>query len=128
MNTARQPMIDLIKEVIAGTPPIVIDASEHPHRARIACQLLESGYLNGPPPARTSGAQLNKVVIYDVTVEGRRLCDALEKELDSGRFIVKAGSTLKRGSIIAMSGAWGIIGGVLGAALTEVVLRRFHLK
>ena len=128
MQSARQEIVDLILHMLHSEPPVVINALQEPARARLAAQLLVDGYLHGPEPARGGGGTLLNVVILDVTIEGRRLCDTLEGEIRNSQFSVRAGQTLKKGTIIMLSGAWGVFGGVVGALIIELVFRKFHLK
>ena len=56
------------------------------------------------------------------------MCDQLEAEIRDARPLVKAGKVLGKGTILLMSGVAGVVGGVIGSVLTEMVLRRLNLR
>lgn len=127
MQTARQPIVDLIYEVIAATPPIQLDGSHDMQKARLANQLLNEGYLDGEPSVDIEGRP-GLITILDVTIKGRQLCDQLEQDIRNDRPLVKAGQALKKGTVLLLGGMAGIIGGVIGAVITEFVLRSLKWK
>ena len=127
MKSARQPIIDLFLEVIDATPPIHLLGSENLNKARLANQLLNEGYLDGESSVDIHGKP-GLVIILDITISGRRLCEELEEEVRSSHFSVKAGRTLKKGTVLLLSGITGLLGGVAGAVLIEIVLRWLNLK
>ena len=127
MESVKQPIVDIILEVLAATPPVFVDGKTDFPKARLAAQLIDGGHLKGSVARGSQGIPV-QVAILDVTIEGRRLCQQLEDEIRDARFSVRAGKTLKKGTILLLSGACGVIGGVVGAVVTEIVLRKTGLK
>ena len=123
MESARQTIIDLIHEVLRGTPPIFIRAEDNQTKARIANQLVQSGHLDGTPLIGNMG-QVIEVAILDVTIEGRKYCDELEKEIRDSKLSVKTGKTLKKVLLILL----GAIGGVIATVATQWLLAQMNLK
>ena len=123
MESVRQPILDLIYEVLNGTPPIFIDGNADQTKARLANQLIKGGYLSGSPAIGNKGIVL-QVAILDVTIEGRRLCDQLELEIKNARLGVKTGKTVKKGLLLL----FGAIGGVIIAIATAWILKQMNLK
>ena len=123
MEPARQMIIDLINEVLQGTPPIFIRAKDNQAKARLANQLVLSNYLDGRPLIGNMG-QVIEVAILDVTIEGRKYCEELEKEIRESRLSVKTGKTLKKGLLVLL----GAIGGVIATVATQWLLAQMNLK
>jgi hypothetical protein len=123
MESVRQPIVDLIYEVLNGTPPIFINGIEDQKKARLANQLIKSGYLDGSPAIGGQG-QIIKVAIVDVTIEGRKFCENLEEEIRNSTVGVKTGKTLKKVLLILL----GAIGGIVITVVTQWVLARMNLK
>jgi hypothetical protein len=127
MKSVRQPIVDLINEVIDATPPIFIDGDENLDRARLANQLISGGYLSGSPALNGEGIPV-QVCILDVTIEGRRLCEEMEEEIRNAQFAVKAGKTLKKGTLLLFGGLCSLGGGVVAAVVTSIILKKFGLQ
>lgn len=127
MESVKQPIVNIILEVLSATPPVFVDGKTDFPKARLAAQLIDSGHLKGVVGRSSQGIPF-QVTIIDVTTDGRRLCQQLEDEIRDARFSVRAGKTIKKGTILLLSGACGVIGGVIGAVVTEIVLRKTGLK
>jgi|GEM_PF-1962691 len=127
MQSARQPIFDLIHEVINSTPPVFIKAEDDLERTRIANQLVKGGYLDGSPALGNRGVPI-EVAILDVTIEGRQLYERLQEEIRNSRLAVKAGQTIKKSVLLLFGGVCGMVGGVIGAVVTAVILKKWGLQ
>ena len=123
MDSVKQPIIDLIHEVLSGAPPIFVDGGKSQDKARLANQLIEGGYLAGDAATGNVG-QVLQVAILDVTIKGREYCDELEKEIRDSRLSVKTGKTIKKGLLLLL----GAIGGTILTVATQWLLTRLNLK
>lgn len=127
MQSVREPIVQIIYEVIGGAPPLSVSAEKDMPNARLATQLIADGYLQGRVVEDEHGRPL-QVTIMDVTIAGRRLCDELEREIRESRPGAKAVQTIKKGTILLLGGLSGVLGGVIGAVLTAFILRKMDLE
>jgi hypothetical protein len=123
MKSEKEKIVDLIREVLGKPPPIFIDGNADQSKARLANQLIKSGYLDGSPIIGERG-QVRRVAILDVTIEGRQYSDQLEDEIRNSRLGVKAGKTAKKIMLILM----GAVGGILLTVATQWILSLLKLK
>ena len=123
MESVRQPIVDLVLEVLRGTPPIFVKGTTDPEKARLANQLIEGGYLAGSTAKGNQGFPI-EVAILDVTIEGRRLCETLEEEIRNSTVAAKTGKTVKKGILILL----GAIGGIILTVATQWILAKLNLK
>ena len=117
----------MILKVISSTPPVFIEGKSNLNEARLASQLIHDGCLRGDIAEDSQGRPVS-VAILDVTIEGRKLCEQFEEDIRNSRFTVKAGKTIKKGTLLLFAGIAGMIGGIMGSVITEVVLRKTGLK
>jgi hypothetical protein len=66
MQTVRQPIVQIIYEVIAGSPPMYVNAEKDMSNTRLATQLIADGYLQGHVVRDEQGRPL-QVTIMDVS-------------------------------------------------------------
>ncbi len=122
MNTERQSIVDLCDYVLHSQPPIEMDPDVDPVRSRLANQLIKEKYLDGG--VTYDGKELPALIaILDVTIKGRRLRDELAEEIRNARISTK----FKKGFVYLLSAACGLVGGILAAIVTAIILRRMGI-
>ncbi len=122
MRNERQSIVDLIDHILGSQPPIEIDPDTDPVRGRLANQLIKEKYLDGG--VAYDGNDLPAMIaILDVTIKGRRLRDELAEELRNARISTK----FKKGLVYLLSAACGLVGGILAAIVTAIILRRMGI-
>ncbi len=125
MQSVRQPILNLMYRVLShkGDTPYSVGDDGDLEEVKLCAQLINSGYLDGGVAKNGREVPIQAGVV-DVTLEGRRYMDVLEREIRESTVTGKVMSWSKK----AFWTGIGVVGGSILTLVTQYISKRLGIE